>query len=221
MKIAVCIKGMFDHSIESFSNINENVFRALKEEGHELKTFIVSQLDEEVHSFLAISEKIKPEKIWLSQNRKIHRTVNPTESSPRSSLQAFLRVVPLQLLDCCKIVRSYEAESGYEFDAILIIRMDILLNRKITKEAIDFTKVNMECMFVPDMNSGDNIFWIPRMYFDKTEMAFSNVVSAGGHSHEVWKYLEKLGIPLHYIGGETGKRLPYYDVVFRFSRYFV
>jgi len=206
MKIAICVKGLFDYTLESFSNVYENVFKALAFENHEIKTFIVSEL-KETFSLLTISEKIKPEKIWLSQDR----------TSQRGAGQ--FRVVPLQLLDCCKIVKEYENENNYNFDAILIIRMDILFNQHITKENINFERVNMECMFVPDMNSGDNIFWIPRIYFDQTYNAFSNMVKAGDSAHQAWRYLDDENVPMHFIGGETSKRNPDYDVVIRFTRY--
>jgi hypothetical protein len=208
MKIAICVKGLFDHTLESFYNINENVFKALKNENHEIKTFVVSQLDE-TFSLLAISEKIKPEKIWLNQDRKSQRYT------------AMWGTVPLQLLDCCKIVKAYEEENDYSFDAILIIRMDVLFNKPITQENIDYSKVNMECMFVPDMNSGDNIFWIPKMYFNQTYSAFAKIIEEKNNSHQAWIYLEKENVPLHYIGGETSKRNPEYDVVIRFTRYHV
>ena len=211
MKIAVCIKGLFDFSLESFANVRENVFKALEEEHHELKFFIISQLSDlnENFSMLAIAEKIKPEKIWLSQDRTAQRNT------------AMHNVVPYQLLDCCKIVKDYQQENEYEFDATLIIRMDVLFNKKLTEENIDYRKVNVECIFVPDMNSGDNIIWIPKTYFDSVYTAFSRMIEDRNNSHQAWKYFEGENVPVHYIGGATGKRQHNYDVVIRFTRYCV
>lgn len=212
MKIAICIKGLFDFSLESFSNIRKNVFKDLEEKNHELKFFVTSQLSDlnENFSMLSIIQKIKPEKIWLNQDRKNLRGVD-----------AMFNLVPKQLMDCCKIVKEYEQENEYEFDAILIIRMDLLFNKKITEEDIDYQKVNMECMFIPDMNSGDNLFWIPKKYFESTYLAFKKMVEEKNNSHQSWRYLKNENIPLHFIGGETTMRNPEYDIIFKFTRYYI
>jgi phosphoribosylaminoimidazole-succinocarboxamide synthase len=37
-------------------------------------------------------------------------------------------------------------------------------------------------------------------------------------SHQFFRYFEKNGLKCHYIGGETSKRNPEYDIMFRFTR---
>jgi hypothetical protein len=84
---------------------------------------------------------------------------------------------------------------------------------------IDYNKINMECMFVPDYNSGDNFYLFKRDYLDLVIQATNMLLEHGCRAHQLYIFFDKLGLQNHYICGETTKRNPHYDVMFRFTRY--
>ena len=67
-------------------------------------------------------------------------------------------VVQTQIRDCCNIVKNYETEIDITYDYIIITRFDLTFNNKFSEYNIDFNKINMACMFVPDNKSGDIFF---------------------------------------------------------------
>ena len=104
-------------------------------------------------------------------------------------------------------------------DYIIITRFDIIFNNEFSKYDINYDKINLECMFVPDYNSGDNFILFKRQYLDLVNKSTKKCMECNDNSHQLYKYFNESGDICHYIGGTTTKRNPHYDVMFRFTRY--
>jgi hypothetical protein len=128
------------------------------------------------------------------------------------------RVVPLQWKECLEMVKSYQEEKSIEFDVVILTRFDIVFNNLFSEYNIDFEKVNMECIFVPDFMSGDNFILIPKAFFNVSVNVVQNLVDNKINSHETWKHFEQRNVPCHYIGGETSLRGCDYNIMFRLTR---
>ena len=98
------------------------------------------------------------------------------------------------------------------------MRPDISFNEPIDKWNVNFDKVNLTCMFIPDMNSDDNLFFFKREWYPVIEKCGYEILHDRSNSHQYYKYLEKYGLSCHYLGGETSKRDGEFDVIFRLTR---
>lgn len=130
-------------------------------------------------------------------------------------------IIPTQIIQCCKQVKEQEKNTDISYDCIIITRFDLTFNTHYSNYNIDYNKINMECMFVPDYNSGDNFLLFHRKYLDLIIKCMELSIESKEFqaSHKWWKIFEKNGLECHYIGGETNKRHPHYDIMFRFTRY--
>ena len=211
-KVAICFKGLNDEFEESYENIKKCIYDSLENNGYEHITFVTSTINNP-EKFLSFVNTYKPVKITLNQNRKAPRWNEVLETRSEHT------IVPHQLNECMNMVEEYEKEKQICFDAILILRSDLTFNNPLHEYDINEECVNMECMFVPDYNSGDCFFWIPLKYKQQAKQSFKDLANERRSSHQAWAYFERNGIPTHYVCGETTKRNPEYDIMFRFTRY--
>jgi len=204
-KIALCFRGKTNYFINSVDNIKSYIIDDLKE-NYELDMFIYTyQADD---------------------NQIIINYLNPVRFvyCPNEYLEikyGMYGLVQRQIKDCCNIIKSYEIENSITYDYIIITRFDLTFNNKFSEYNIDYNKINMECMFVPDNNSGDNFILFPRIYLNKFINSVELNINDNSNSHQLYVYFHKNNLETHYICGETTKRNPKYDVMFRFTRYLI
>jgi len=211
-KVAICFKGLNDEFEESYENIKKCIYDSLENHGYEHITFATSTINNP-EKFLSFVNTYKPVKITLNQERKAPRW---NEVLVTGSDQT---IVPYQLIECMNMVDEYEKENQMCFDTILILRSDLTFNKSLHEYDINDEHVNMECMFVPDYNSGDCFFWIPLKFKQQANQSFKDIVNERGSSHQAWSYFKRNGVSTHYVCGETSKRNPEYGTMFRFTRY--
>jgi hypothetical protein len=198
-KIALCFRGLNNYFLESYDNINSFIINDLKKE-YEVDIFLNTYKNELEDSLKVLN----PVKILYNEMRTGH---------------TMFYIVPTQIIECCELVKNYENENNITYDYVIITRFDLTFNNTFSDYDIDLDKVNMECMFVPDYNSGDNFFLFKRSYLEIIIKSVKECLNEGSHSHQLYKYFERNNLTNHYIGGETTKRNPVYDVMFRFTRY--
>ena len=198
-KIALCFRGLNNYFLESYDNI---------------KTFIIDDLKKnyEVDIFL------NTYKNDLESSLKMLDPVRILYNEMRTG-NTMHYIVPIQIIECCELVKNYEKENNISYDYVIITRFDLTFNNTFSDYDTDLDKVNMECMFVPDYNSGDNFFLFKRSYLETIITSVKDCLNAGSNSHQLYKYFERNNLINHYICGETTKRNPEYDVMFRFTRY--
>ena len=204
MRIAFCIRGLSKEFEASFLNLKTTMLDDLQCQGHTIDIFLNTYYHNDPTLFASMMTKFQPVKVLLNKMR---------------TKPAMTYIVPRQCLECIDLVRQYESEHRFQYDAVIITRFDLTFNAPFSSFDIPHDKLSMECMFVPDRNSGDNFFYIPRHYLDAAYTSIQQLQAKRKISHQAWRFFEKNGIPCHYIGGETTKRNPHYDVMFRFTRY--
>ena len=199
-KVALCFRGLTDYFLKSYDNINNFIINDLKNE-YDVDIFLNTYKTDLEDTLISL---LKPVKILYNEMR---------------SGSSVHYIVPIQLIECCDLVKSYEKEKNIEYDYIIITRFDLTFNNTFSDYNVNFNKVNMECMLVPCYNSGDNFFLFKRNYLEPFKTSIQDCINDVNHSHQLYRYFEKNNLPTHYIGGETTKRNPVYDVMFRFTRY--
>jgi hypothetical protein len=127
-------------------------------------------------------------------------------------------IVPTQIIECCNLVKDYEIEKNITYEYIIITRFDLTFNNLFSEYNIDYDKINIECLFIPDYNSGDNFFLFQRKNLDLIIDSVKKCLDEESHSHQLFRYFERNNLKIHYIGGETSKRIPEYDIMFKITR---
>jgi hypothetical protein len=199
MRIAYCIRGKSENFERSAENTLQNMILDMRKHGHEVSVFLNTYMNNSE----SIINKYSPVKVLLNEFR---------------DYPPMTRVVPLQWKECLEMVKSYQEEKSIEFDVVILTRFDIVFNNLFSEYNIDFEKVNMECIFVPDFMSGDNFILIPKAFFNVSVNVVQNLVDNKINSHETWKHFEQRNVPCHYIGGETSLRGCDYNIMFRLTR---
>jgi hypothetical protein len=202
-RIALCFRGLTNFFNESWDNIKNNIIDDLKL-SYEVDIFLNTYRDDLTEN---IVDKMKPVSTLYNESRH-----------GRDSMKF---IVPTQIVECSVLIKTYEAENNLKYDYIIITRFDLTFNNKFSEYNIIYDKINMECMFVPDYNSGDNFFFFKRDYLDIVEYSARKALLVNKNSHQLHYLFNEYGDMCHYIGGETIKRNPNYDVMFRFTRYIV
>jgi hypothetical protein len=198
-KIALCFRGLTNYFLESYDNIQSLIIDDLKKE-YDVDIFLNTYKNE------------------LEDSLKILNPVKILYNEMRTGNTMYY-IVPIQIIECCELVKNYEIENNISYDYVIITRFDLTFNNTFSGYDVDLDKVNMECMFVPDYNSGDNFFLFKRSYLEQIITSVKDCLNERSHSHQLYKYFERNNLRNHYIGGETTKRNPEYDVMFRFTRY--
>lgn len=202
-KIALCFRGLSNYFINSVENIKSYIVDDLKE-NYELDIFIYTYQNDDNQ---IIINYLNPVKFVYCPNEYL------------GIQHAMNGLVQVQINDCCNIVNNYEIKNNITYDYIIITRFDLTFNNKFSEYNIDFNKINMECMFVPDNNSGDNFILFPRIHLNKFINSVESNINDNSNSHQLYVYFHKNDLETHYICGETSKRNPEYDVMFRFTRH--
>lgn len=202
-RVAVCLRGLQSLFFESWENFREMILQDLQQE---------YQVDIFINSYqTSISESIE----------SVLHPVSALYNESRDGWSSIHQIVPTQVVECCQMIKQYEENMHIEYDYILITRFDLTFNTKFREYNIDYDKINMECMFVPDMKSGDNVFFFNRKYLDVVEFSAIECLQERSNSHNLYTWFILNGGCCHYIGGETTKRGSDYDIMFRFTRYVV
>jgi hypothetical protein len=200
-RIALCFRGLHTFFPQSYLNIKEMILDDLRKSYdvdiflHTYKTFMSERIEEELNPVAVIYKE-------------------PCDS--QSSMQV---IVPLQIFECCSLIENIEKEYDISYDFILITRFDLSFHQPFSTYDIQYEKINMECLFVPDNNAGDNFLFFKRQYIDLVKNSIEQCMKDKDISHQLHKYYEKNGAECHYICGTTTKRNREYDVMFRFTRY--
>jgi hypothetical protein len=203
-KVALFFRGLTNYFLESYENINSFIIQDMK------KTFDVdiflNTYKTDLHDTLI--DKLHPVKILYNNMR--------TEAPMQY-------IIPTQIIECCELVKNYEIENNINYDYIIITRFDLTFNNAYSEYNIDYNKINMECMFVPNdssgYNSGDNFFLFQRSYLDLIIDSVRNCLKEKSNSHQLFKYFLRNKLETHYICGETTMRNPEYNIMFIFTRY--
>jgi hypothetical protein len=203
MNIGYCLRGISEEFEKSAKNIKEYMIHDMEKHGHTVQVFLNTYHSSQ-SIFNSLINQFMPVKILLNKMRTGNSMID---------------IIPRQFIECIDMILAYENEKNCQFDIIIITRFDITFNKPFSEYNINFEKLNMECMFIPDYNSGDNYFLIPRKWLNSSKLAIENLIFEHNNSHQSWRYFEKYMIPCHYICGETTKRNPNYDVMFKFTRY--
>jgi len=203
-RVALCFRGKHKEFEESYENIREFIIDDLRTK-YEVDIFILTyqtELTDKIISLLQpVSTKIYNDAMFMSKN-------------------AMGFIIPTQCIDACKMVIESEEKNSVKYDYVIITRFDLTFNNRFFEYDIDYSKINMECMFVPDYNSGDNFFLFDRSKFtDIFIQSNEEVMKRSDISHQLFKYILMAGYECHYIGGNTNKRATAYDVMFRFTRH--
>ncbi len=206
-KVALCFRGKSNYFLNSVDNIKSHIIDNLKE-NYDVDIFIYTYKDD-VNE--ALIHHLNPVKIAHF----------PDEYLQRPYGSGMYGIVQVQVKDCCNIVKTYENENNVTYDYVIITRFDLTFNNKFSEYNIDYNKINMECMFVPDYNSGDNFFLIPRIHLNSFIDSVELNIRDNSNSHQLYIYFHKNNLETHYICGETSKRNPEYDIMFRFTRYLI
>lgn len=203
-KIALCFRGLHTEFPRSWDNINNYIINDLR------KTF-------DVDIFLNTYKTPLIDDILLKLN-PVAVLYNPGRENIRGHL-SMTTIIPLQIIELCDLIKTYEINNNINYDYIIITRFDLIFNNEFSKYDINYDKINLECMFVPDYNSGDNFILFKRQYLDLVNKSTKKCMECNDNSHQLYKYFNESGDICHYIGGTTTKRNPHYDVMFRFTRY--
>jgi len=201
MKIAFCIRGLHEEYKKSCENIKTMLIDDLRSSGNTVDVFFNTY-----------------ETSLCSDLIDFYKPVHVEYKKPRQG-PAMWVIVSKQIGECCDIIKQYSIANGVTYDYIIITRFDLTFNNKYNLYDIKYNKINMECMFVPDFCSGDNFLLFDTKFSDLVKKSTLECDKAKDHSHKLWKYFERNGLMCHYIGGETTKRHPIYDVMFRFTRH--
>jgi len=201
MKFALCLRGLNEQFRNSCQNLQAMIIDDLRKNGHTVDIFL-NTYKNHLHSDLV--DFFKPVDILYNE--------------PRTG-SAMWTIVSKQVAECCKIVQEYEIKNNVKYDYIIITRFDLTFNNKYSLYDINYNNINMECMFVPDFNSGDNFFLFPENFSDKVILSVNDCENEKNNSHQLWRYFEKQSLNCHYIGGKTSKRGENYDIMFRFTRH--
>ncbi|MEX0597113.1 MAG: hypothetical protein WD512_11490 [Candidatus Paceibacterota bacterium] len=200
--MAVCFRGKDDYFQKSWDTISKYIIEDLKTK-YQVDVFLnkyQSPMDAE------IIEKMNPVAILQHNN---DRYKYPGE----------LFINSLQMTELLNMIMVHENQNKFKYDYIIITRFDLTFNQELSKCDVNYDKINMECMFVPDMNSGDNFFLFKRDLLDIFKKSIDNCLYDRKTSHQLFRYFEAYDNDIcHYIGGQTSKRHPIYDVMFRFTR---
>jgi len=200
MRFALCLRGISDQFMKSYENLKTMVINDLRANGCTVDIFL-NTYKTGVHEELI--QCFQP--VCVSYN----------EFTEVPFGESMYSIVPKQILQCCELVKDH----NNHYDYIIITRFDLTFNKCISQEVIYRNTINMECLFVPDLNSGDNFILFPFADLSTVATSIMDCIENKDNSHQLWRYFELRGLKCHYIGGETGKRNPHYDVMFRFTRY--
>lgn len=201
MKIALCLRGLTNLFLKSYDNLKTNIIDDLKK-NNDVDIFL-NTYKTDLHDQLV--EKLSPVDILYNPNRD------------HLGMPVYY-IVPLQIVECCEMVKNYEIKHNATYDVVIITRFDLIFNTPLSTHRLDYEKINVECLLLPD-NSGDNFILFHRKFIDAVIASVKTCMNEKNHAHKLWIYFQNNNLGMHYICGHTWKINPNFDVMFRFAKY--
>jgi len=88
--------------------------------------------------------------------------------------------VASRIIKCIDEIKKYEINNKIQYDAILILRFDILFKKEFKNLRIDYNKFNISFMAEKGILIDDNVFFIPRKYLDAYRKSINEHCILGG-----------------------------------------
>ncbi len=174
-RACVCLRGVHYLQISNYKTdfrnssdkIKECVIDALLDKGYDVDVICLTYESE-------ILDELK------NVYKPVHVSTLP--SSERVNGSNWHRQCIFHLMSV-RAIRECEAQTNAQYDLIVNIRYDLLLNTKITDMNVDFTRMNITYRHASG-NCDDNIFIFPRSELDSFEQAFHKLFSEHRITHE-------------------------------------
>lgn len=213
MKIAIAFKGIsyfrnylhkenfyYDIDFEdTYQSILNCLLLPLINQGHQVDTFIYSY------------HNIKEQKLLQLYQPKNYKF---TEFKPVSLSNTYQSGHKLMVELCEKaldLVEEYEQKNNFEYDFIILTRLDLYFFQKITEIGVDFSKFNFTFYHIAEHESNNPIFTSEDCWFGFPKSSkkilretFKECNELGESTHALGRLLLQKKIVIRYLFGEKG-----------------
>lgn len=195
------------------NTVKSNVIQSFSNMGHTVDVFVHTYYSNKMTELL---EFYKPVKSIFTSYRLMNIGSDQEGVKEPMLIERHLEIV--------NMVEHYEKDFNFNYDAIVITRLDLYFYKAMHELQLDFSCVNIPFWHIARphnaaniFSSEDNFIFLPRDKIDIYKQCLENMKKNKNSTHYTGKYLLDKGETIKYLYGEKGDGAYDYPI-YKFAR---